>query len=349
MRKNLIIVLLIFVVILFGCQKENRDIKIFNSDVARQKALEYMFKMKIGDIEGANEISTKELATKEDLGNNEMSVVSYTVDRISELKDGAYVEMKVVKTQSEGAKCTLDKWVLKVEKESESYKISEIKSTNKQQVVSDGNSLDIIDAEASYKEKITNLNDLPDTLYPKGQEPMIDVQQIPKQSYQTVGISLDSNKIAFSTTDGKNCFIAVALMEHARPAAASGGGQQIAPRDLEKILEKPLAQKIVYCDILPNAKISNFVFTEESNALIVQYIEGNNSKGLKIYTMPGGDLLDLKLDKIFPLDKYNVEYVASVKSNILINVKKKEGVNGINQNILGEYIVDVEKEEVDKL
>ena len=27
MRKNLIIALLIFVVILFGCQKENRDIK----------------------------------------------------------------------------------------------------------------------------------------------------------------------------------------------------------------------------------------------------------------------------------------------------------------------------------
>ncbi|MGL4848914.1 MAG: hypothetical protein ACRC28_08290 [Clostridium sp.] len=353
MRKKYVVIVLLVLFFCIGCEKiESDDVNIFNVETAKLKAIEYVYRIQKGDVIGANEIATKELASKTILNKEALPIVSYKIIRATEVSDGVYLETAVVKSKMGDKKCDLDMWIIKVLRDSnDEYKIAEVKSRINKEIFATKGAIKMIDSGASNIDVVTNLEVIPNALYPRNEEVMLNKDSIPKKEFQTLGVSFDGNYVAFSTTDGKDTFIGVAILENARPAMArvANLAEGLTSDDMKKIFEKPIAGKIVYCDIISNAKVKEFIFSEENDALIVGYERSNNTSGINIYGIPDGGLLPIDLQKLFPDDRYTVEYLASVKSNVIINVKKRENVNGIYQELLGEYTIDLKEKSIDKV
>ncbi|MGL5647641.1 MAG: hypothetical protein ACRDDY_07295 [Clostridium sp.] len=354
MKKRVIILVVLLLIMCGGCTKETsmtENINVFNVETAQQKANEYVLRIQNNDIIGANEIATKEVASKTQL-KNILPIVSYKITRATEVSDGVYLEIAVVKSKGEDKKCDLDKWIIKVLRDSNNnYKVAEVKSSIATELFAEDGVLKMIESGTDNIEVVVNLDSIPNELYPKGKEIMLSKKSLPKKAFQTIGVSFDGNYVAFSTTDGKNSFVGIAVLEKARPAMASvmNFTNGLTSDDMKDIFEKPIAKKIIYCDIISNSKIKDFIFSEEKDALIVEYEKENNVKGINIYGIPDGGLLPINLQKLFPEDKYTVEYIASVKSNIIIDVQKKENITGIYQELLGEYTIDLKEKSIDKV
>ena len=161
--------------------------------------------------------------------------------------------------------------------------------------------------------------------------------------------------ISLSTDNGKDRLIGIAMIEDAQQTFASSSSmlaqddsKQIDENKLRKIVEKPIAQNIIGYDILKDCIIKKMMFTEEGSELIVQYTKGKNM-GLKIYKTPDGEPLKIDFEKLFPIDKYEVTYKGGSQSKLIITVNSSSGTKGIYQDAIGDYAIDLSKEELSKL
>lgn len=355
-----IVLLLLFVV---GCSKGVRsgdeNIDYFRADIAKEKALEYMGRLQNGDFEGAKDILSPELASKFDfkIGKG-LSIASFIPGMVTETGNSVYIEIYVAKVNKEKPRCDLDKYILKVSNiKGNEYKIEEINSSNVKEIFVRGEELRMITADTGSSDVILRMKDLPVEIFPKQDEIGIQKDNVPKNKFESLGISYSGGRIAFSTTNGKDSFLGLALIEDANVTMGKVySGKEIAEEStidedsLKKVFEKPLAQKIIGYDILKDIQIKEMFFTEEENELLVQYSKrGGESLGLKIYKNPDGTPSKIDLESIFPLDKYSVKFFDEIKSYIIINVDKAKGAKDISQELLGQYIIDVTEDTIDKI
>lgn len=356
MKKWLVIILSIVMFILVGCNKVYIESEsVGDREIAINKVEQYLFRIQKGDLYGADEVLSKSIIDKANI-NKDLKILDFNIENDISSNDGIWVEASVVRGDTDGF-CSLDKWFFKVkENKNEDYRITEIKGTMKKEISVAGNTLEILTAEEAQSEVVVTLDDLPRKIYVKKDKVQVEDLKIPLNKFDKIGTSFNGNFIAFSTTNDKDCFIGVAFMENAKAAfsnniisTASGGSKEISESDLKKDFGKPIAKKVAYFDLLKDSKIEKLTFSEEANSLIVQYRGKDNSSQVNIYELPDGDLLPLNLNETFPPDRYTVEYVTSIKSDILLFVNKKPGINGIHQELLGEYIVDLKEKTIDKI
>lgn len=368
-KKRLFILFIIFILCIVGCKgkDETSDVQErFNTQIAKERGIQYMERLKANDISGANAISTPELAASNKIKEiTTMPIVAFQPGIINETGLSSYIEFYCSRTNGKLSDADLDMVTMKIVKDGEEYKVADVKSENITEIYHDNDELRLITKGTGSSQLILRLKDLPLEIYPKGQMPVINKVKVPKDRYSVIGISYTGSNIGVSTTDGKNSFIGVAIIEEAniesnarvadeRMAQGNGGGNSGggAPLDentLKKALERPIVQKISGYDVLEDSKIKNMIFNEEEGFLIVQYTKGNGtSLGMKIYKNPDGDLFPVEFDKIFPIDKYNIEYLRATKNNIIINVTagKKDDVS---QEVLGNYKIDLLEEKIEKM
>ena len=69
---------------------------------------------------------------------------------------------------------------------------------------------------------------------------------------------------------------------------------------------------------------------------------------MKIYSNPDGDLFPIEFEKLFPMDKYSIEYVKSTKNDLVINVTAMDKKN-ISQEVLGSYKIDLIQKTIEKI
>ena len=365
-KKRLFILFMIFILCMVGCKaKDDNNNNVqerFNVQIAKEIAIEYMERLKANDIEGANYISTPELQASNKIKKlSSMPIMAFQTANINETGNSAYISFYCTRTTGNLSDANLDLVNIKIIKENEKYIISDVKSENISEIYHEKDELRLITKGEGSSQLILRLKDLPLQVYPKGQKPVINKVKVPKDKFSVIGMSYTGSNIAVSTTDGKNSFVGVAIIEEANVESSAnvsnqklvqgqgGSGNQLDEGTLKKILEKPIAQQISGYDVLEDSKIKTLMFNEEEGVLIVQYTKGNGkSLGMKIYSNPDGDLFPIEFEKLFPMDKYNIEYVKSTKNDLLINVTAANKKN-ISQEVLGSYKIDLVQKSIEKM
>mgnify|MGYP006388058517 CR=1 FL=1 len=367
-KKRLFILFMIFILCMVGCKAKGDNNNVqerFNVQIAKETAIEYMERLKANDIDGANAISTPEIKASNKIKKlTSMPIMAFQTANINETGNSAYISFYCTRTNGNLSDANLDLVNIKIVKGNEEYIISDVKSENISEIYHEKDELRLITKGEGSSQLILRLKDLPLQVYPKGQKPVINKVKVPKDKYSVIGISYTGSNIAVSTTDGKNSFIGVAIIEEANVESSArvldsklaqdqgGGGSAGTPLDedtLKKALEKPVAQQISGYDVLEDSKIKTLMFNEEEGVLIVQYTKGNgNSLGMKIYSNPDGDLFPIEFEKLFPMDKYSIEYVKSTKNDLVINVTAMDKKN-ISQEVLGSYKIDLIQKTIEKI
>lgn len=366
MRKRILSLsfLLLFLLMMFSAcsktQAKSEEIDIFSLKKAFDLADEFLGLIKNSDIEEANKLCTEKLLTSnKNISTGTSEVIAYAPDNVIESAKSAFITFNVIRNSSAEPKCDLDNYAIKVIKEDGNYKIDEIKAINLKQVFVKNKSLRIIGEDGGQSDLIISLNNIPKDAYLKENELMLYKEKVPVDNFGPVSLGYKGNKIAISTISENRAFISIAYIEESKEAQGmssqgdQGGNSNQEGRnetsDLEELLNKPIAKKVIPVDMYNGVKIDNLVFTHEERYLITEYTNTNLVKRIKVYNSASGDLIQLNLDEMFDEDKYNIELMDFKKDEFNINVTSKENVKDVNQEVIGEYKVDIEEKEIKKI
>lgn len=366
MRKRILSLtsLLLFLLMMFSaCSKtksNSEEIDIFGLKKAFDLADEFLGLIKNSDIEEANKLCTEKLlSSNKNISTGTSEIIAYAPDNVIESAKSAFITFNVIRNSSAEPKCDLDNYAIKVIKEDGNYKIDEIKATNLKQVFVKNNALRIIGEDGGQSDLIISLNNIPKDAYLKENELMLYKEKVPVDNFGPVSLGYKGNKIAISTISGGRAFIAIAYIQESKEAQGEsshggegGNGNQESTSttsNLEDLLDKPIAKKVIPVDMYNGVKIDNLVFTHEERYLITEYMNTNLVKRIKVYNSASGDLIQLNFDEMFNEDKYNIELMDFKKDEFNINVTSKENAKDVNQEVIGEYKVDIEEKEIKKI
>ena len=357
-KKFLINILLITLIILMftGCKSinnKNPQVNIFNPTAAMDVAKSYLENVSKGELTKANNLCVEELLNKNEIISTGTSkIVAYNVDNLIESANSVYVVFNVLRSSNTEPKCDLDSFAIKVVKVQDDYKINEVKAVNKQQIFVKNNGLRVVEDSAGNSQLIVSLNNMPKDVYPRENKVMLYKEPVPLDEFGTISLSYTGQKIAISTVGKGNVFIAIGYLEEGKIVQGSIQGQTSneagSSQELQELLDKPIVKKVVPVDLLKDVNIKNFIFSQEEDHLIVEYIEKLGVKRIKVYKTEDGTLVNTKIDTMFPAEKYNVVLDGLDKNAIYINVSAVEGKDNIDKELLGSYKLDLKNYEITK-
>ena len=152
------------------------------------------------------------------------------------------------------------------------YKIDEVKSMNKKQVFVRNKSLRMIGEDGGKSDLILTLSNLPKDVYVSENKIMLYKEKAPSEAFGPVSLGYKGQKVAISTIGNNKAFLSIAYIEESKAAQGQGGGESATAganqnsnigSDLEELVDKPIAKKVIPLDILDNVKIENLVFSKE--------------------------------------------------------------------------------------
>lgn len=355
--KCCLLVIMSFYLLSACTKKENNEkanIDLFNPKEAVKVAENYLNYVKDNNIEEANKLCTEQLISKnKEISTGTSRIIAYAPDNMIESSGSAYVIYNVIRNSASEPKCDLDNYAIKVLKIDDQYKIDEVKSMNKKQVFVRNKSLRMIGEDGGKSDLILTLNNLPKDVYLSENKIMLYKEKAPSEAFGPVSLGYKGQKVAISTIGNNKTFLSIAYIEESK--ATQGEANESNPNkegstevNLEDALDKPIAKKVIPLDLLINIKIDNLVFTKEEGFLIVEYLNSNSVRRIKVYNGENGELVDIEFDKEFPVDTYNISLIKFDKEDFKISVGGKLGAKDINAEKLGEYDVSIEGKEIKK-
>lgn len=357
MKNKRLIVLLFLIIILsltVACSKNKTEVQnldLFNPKIASNLAEEYLELVKNNNIEEANKLCTEKLLAKnKEISLGDSKIIAFAPDSVIESSRAAYVTFNVVRNSESEPKCDLDNYAIRVIKDNASYKIDEVKAMNKKQIFVRNNSLRMIGESGGDSNLIITLKNMPKDIYLKENNLMLYKDNIVSDSFGIVSLGYEGQRIAISTMGNDKTLLTIAYIEESKPAQASNvsGETTEIEGSLEDVLDKPIAKKVITLDMLEKISLRNLVFTREEGYLIVEYTNDKSNSRINIYDTSNGDLIPLKFDSIFPVEKYSLTLKSFDKDECIIDVKGKSGESNVREELFGEYKINIKDATVKK-
>lgn len=356
MNKRIKAVFLLFAMTIsfVGCEssQQSSNIDLFDTQAGFDISKEYLANIKQGDISSANKLCSQELIDgSENIGEGVSEISSYNKDYWVDGKDHTYYLFNVIRTSSVEPKSDLETYTIKVEKINDQYLITSVKAQSKKELYVKNKSLRIVEEEKGNSSLVVNLDSLPKDTYLSNNKIMLYKQKVPTDKFGKVALSFSGKKVAISTTDGSSNYICVVDIEDSAQAMAENdasssnvsGSNNI--EDLEELLEKPIATKVVSIDLLKDITIDNYIFSSKENTLAVNYSQ-NEKKQFNLYNAEEGEMIGDNIKEMFDNSKYELEAVSFEGDEI----KFKATAYGEDQKAeSGEYSFNIETQEIKKL
>lgn len=356
MNKRIKAVFLLFAMTIsfVGCEssQQSSNIDLFDTQVGFDISKEYLANIKQGDISSANKLCSQELIDgSENISEGVSEISSYNKDYWVDGKDHTYYLFNVIRTSSVEPKSDLETYTIKVEKINDQYLITSVKAQSKKELYVKNKSLRIVEEEKGNSSLVVNLDSLPKDTYLSNNKIMLYKQKVPTDKFGKVALSFSGKKVAISTTDGSSNYICVVDIEDSAQAMAENdasssnvsGSNNI--EDLEELLEKPIATKVVSIDLLKDITINNYIFSSKENTLAVNYSQ-NEKKQFNLYNAEEGEMIGDNIKEMFDNSKYELEAVSFEGDEI----KFKATAYGEDQKAeSGEYSFNIETQEIKKL
>lgn len=339
---SLYIIFIVLISLCIGCNNHNEEqyINEFNSEEAKNISDKYLNLLCEEKIQESNSLLSNEL--KESFPNTlgDTGIVSYKIDEIVESIDSTAIVYDIIRVKSDSVRADRDTMTIKVKKDGDDYRIFDIKSSNKNQVYSEGDNLRFMGEEGGDSQLILDIDNLHIDVYPKNQKVMIEKAKIPHNKFDTVSISYTGKKVALTTTNDTDFFIASIDIDEGvvtQGQGSEGDSKNTKENSKSQASEKSIAKKIIPLDILKVTSIDKLVYSLDEEKLIVQYVKDGKNR-VNIYNTNGGDLVDIKLDSQYPIETYSINFLEL--ENKLVKIK----VVGNNEEKI--YKVDLETNEI---
>lgn len=353
MRKYKIYAVAMFIVILLtACgEKKVEDVREkdrFNIKEASNLVETYLKYVSQEKFDDASKLLNEKVKTDiNELKTNDLKVKGYRIEEMSESGGQGNFKIRVLKNNTIKAESQALDYRVKVIKDGIDYKISEIKVANFKEVLREGRQLRLRKENEVETYLIIDFDGLPKYAYSKEDNANMKSQLIPKDNYGFITLNYTGDTIALSTI-GNSGYLAIlsfddTLATQGGAGGMKGGGAQgqgEAGQGAEElkskgIREKPIGKEVTSCDIIENANFQNIVFSKDEKLLAVQYIKGN-IKCIRVYNAGNGELIKVKFEEEYPINKVDVIFNTFEKEKMLYSVVPKSEQDK-NNEFVGEW------------
>ncbi|MDR5586458.1 MULTISPECIES: hypothetical protein [Clostridium] len=355
MKKIILIIMsMMMIFISIGCSNQtsnNEKIDLYDSKKAIETAQKYLMEIQNENFEEAKKFCTKDFASASkinDLGNSKIQV--FKTNKSVDGGDKMSIIFDVLRGEDYSPNNNLDKYNIDVIKENDEYKINNLSASEESEVYERESELRLQTSGAGESKLILKLSDIPKQVYNKGDNPLERVD-IPSDKFSSCGLSYSSNKVAYSTTNGKDSFIGILYIKDDKSVTTIGSNQDDTKNKSDNksnAIEKVQTDKVMNFGILNDCQIERIVFSAAEDNLVVSYKNSNEGTGLKIFNVESGKESSLDIKSKFPTDKYNVRVMFVNEEEITVRVTLLEGVSEKKEDLTGMYVININKSTIDK-
>lgn len=341
MKKTLYFVLVMLMSIMFISCKANDKIKElnenqedkFNSKIATQTVKNYLEAISKGDINTVKRLSVESMWDKSlEFISSDINICGYNIEDSNELKDSLLVKAKVSRVSNKDSRANLDSYSIKVIKEdAEEYKISDINVTTEKEAFYEDEEIRIRNKDNVKTNLLIDKSGIPQYGFSKNDKGSMMKISIPKTNFGVIAFSFSGDRIAVSTYD-KDSFVAIikldeSLMVQGGSSSEETGGANGGSKGSSKVKvrETPVGKEITSLDILKDTMIKNLCFSLDEKYFMTQYEVKDKGMGVRVYDVDKGNLLNIDLEKEFPIEEFNVTFYSFDKDGMIFDVSAKEG------------------------
>ena len=359
--KNIKVILstiLILIINLFvGCsninEKKEEKLDLFDVFKGKDLAINYLINIRNGDISSAvNNCESEILESNINLSEGVSNITGFQLNRAIANSQFAYYIFNVIRDSNIEPKSDLEEYIIKVNRNDDTYIISDIKSKSQRELYIKNNAIRIIGEKGGKSSLVISLNNIPKDTYLRENKIMLYKEKVPNNSFGKVVLGFTGKKIAISAIDDKNSYICIAyiddtLMKSGSDIVDLNNNSSLALSEgLQEALEKPVTSKVVSVDLLNNCKIDDFIFSKEDDNLAVNYKNEKGLNRLNIYKAEDGEAINTKFKDIFNEYIYNIKADYFVDNKVIFDVFKSD--QSIDE-MTGKYSLDLTNEEMIKL
>jgi hypothetical protein len=344
-----------------GEEEERFDIKIATNILNT-----YMEYLSNGNIENAKKLFSEEISDDlKGIYDTDLKVEGFKLEEISEVGKSGLFTVRVTRAAEDKPMTVLDEFNIKVEMEDNEYKISEIKSMTEKEAFLENGGLRLRQRNDVMTNLIIDLGGVPQYTYPKDDKANINKARVPRDNFGVMNFSYTGDRIAISTF-AEDAFVGIIKIDDSMPTQGAGGGaggggtgaegaaggeQQQQPGGGSGIpaKEQPVGQEITTIDLIKAAKIELLAFSLDEKFLVVQYQRPQIGRTLRVYDSEGGDILDIRFEDEYPMDKVDVVFSSFDEDVLNFEVRQKENTERAQGQLLGKWQLDLKEEEIKKL
>ncbi|GAA0181600.1 head-tail adaptor protein [Clostridium sediminicola] len=353
MKKILSLIIMLLLLFSFtSCKKEKienvKEKDEYEVEEATKIVKGYLDNLISGDLSKSNSFlseNIKENSIEENVDN--MVINSFKIEEVNESEEKAFFTVKVSKQDKNSSKAILSKYLIKVKKENMEYKIEDINNSLQREIFSFKDSLRIRFENATDTNLLVEIDGIGSYIYPKDDKAKLSMKAVPKDKFALTSFSYEGDLVAITTEDS-NTFVGVISIDETTQTA--GEEKEKEPEDEDsgkgmKLKEKPMGKNIIPCDLLMNSKVSDLVFSLDEKYLIAQYIKADSINCFRVYSTESGDLIPVKLEEEFPLNKVDIYFVNIDDDKIYFDVIDKDGAD---EKYLGRWQIDLKEKNLKK-
>lgn len=318
-------------------EKDRFDIKVANNVV--ENYLKYVSEENFTEVSKLLTDKLKKSTTE--VKTNDLKIKGFRVEEMTESGGKGNFTVRVIKINGSKPETQLLDYKFKVLKDGIDYKIDEIKPSNNKESFRESNQIRLRKEKEVETFLITDFDGLPKYAYSKDDGANMKSQLIPKTNYGIMSLNYSGDTVAL-TTIGDSVFLGIlsfddTMKTQGAQGGMKGGGGEGSNQDAgagntgsKGNREKPIGKEMIICDIIQNGNIDNLMFSKDEKMLAAQYTKGN-TRCIRVYTIGSGELINVKFEEEYPLNKVDVVFDRFEKEKMIYKVVPKSDQDKNNE------------------
>lgn len=362
-KKVICLILIVSSLSLFGCRPKKQEGKVnndFDMKIAMNIVETYMNYLIEGDVGNIKTMYSNKLSKQgvENKNSQDLKIKGYTIDETNNVGKSGIFSVKTVSINSQNPYTCIEEYRIKVIKEDNQYKIDAININMDKEAFLEKNKIRYRNKNEIKTELILDSSGIPDFSYAKDDKANVKKIDIPKKHIGTMSFAYNENLIAISTYDENNVFAGVVTIDESKAVQgeADEGDQGQAPKGgeqsqegMNKPTEKPIGKEVLSLDILKASKIDFMVFSPDEKFIVLQYETSDKSKNIRIYKSDSGEIIPIKFEDKYPLDKVNVKFSSFNRNSVNFDIRSKEENNKEVSKFIGKWQLNLDDFKLKKL
>lgn len=334
-------------------KEEHKDEILFNMDIGKNIVFNYMDALINEETQTMSNLFSEELKEKEKIVlPKSLKCKSYKLDDVSQVGLKGKFTIKVAFTDMERPLAILENFIIEVSNEDSSYKISKITSTHEKEIFSEGISLRVRNDGDARTYLVIDDSSIPQYAFSKDDKTSNYQVKTPNEVFNSLGINYNGDKLIFSKGD-KDVYVGLIYIDYSMPTQGPDSSQTKNQNEGDggknQTRETPIGKKIISLDYMMGAQVEYGIFSLEEEFAIIQYNRPSQGRFVKVYDASKGEILDLKLEKKFPIDKVEVVYASLDKEVLNVEIIPRESMDKTDNKILGLWRINLKTKEITKI
>lgn len=348
----------VLAVTLLGCKsqkpEESGETNTFDIKSATNVVNTYMKYLMKEDYENGKRLYSQDLLSKLTyITDGEMKVKGFNMSEINEVGKSGVFKVRVTRTNLKKASASLDEYTFKVIKDGAEYKISEIGSSSEKEAFYENAKIRFRSKDNIKTNLIIDASGIPQYAFSKDDKANVYKLSVPRKNFTNASFSYSGDKLGICTYD-KNSYIGIIKIDES--LAVQGGEEQGGPggpgaggTEGEKAgsnvmpREKPIGKEITSVDVLKDTKVEFMTFSLDEKFLLAQYNKDNIGRCIRIYKTDSGELIPVKFENNYPMDKVEIIFSSFDKGVVYFEVLPKGNIGKNEADIVGKWVLDLKE------